>query len=72
MPKSKSSFAYRLRNVRELSGLTQTELGAKADIDQALIAHFEGGRREPNLENFVRLVKALGISADVLLGTSRP
>jgi transcriptional regulator with XRE-family HTH domain len=66
-----ATFADRLRNLREMSGLTQAELGEKSKINSTQIAHFENGGREPNLENLVKIVKALGISADVLLGTAR-
>ena len=69
---SKQTFAKRLNNIRELSGLTQAELADKAKVPVTSISHFESGRREPNLENLIKLVKALGISADVLLGTARP
>lgn len=68
----KSPFGKRLSNIRELSGLNQAELAEKAKVDPSLISHFESGRREPNLENLTKLVKALGVSADVLLGTARP
>lgn len=66
------SFATRLRNVREMSSLSQSELAKKAGVNATQIAHFEGGSREPNLENLIKIIKALGISADVLLGTARP
>jgi transcriptional regulator with XRE-family HTH domain len=66
------SFATRLRNVREMSSLSQSELAKKAGVNATQIAHFEGGKREPNLENLIKIIKALGISADVLLGTARP
>jgi transcriptional regulator with XRE-family HTH domain len=75
LPLSKStarSFGNRLRNIREMSGLTQSELGQKADINPTAIAHMEAGRRDPNLENLTKIVRALGLSADVLLGTARP
>ena len=68
----KSTFGKRLSNIRELSGLTQSELAEKSKLDPSCISHFESGRRDPNLENLIKIVKALGISADILLGTARP
>lgn len=65
-------FKDRLRTIREMSGLTQSELARKAGCEPSNIAHMEAGRREPNFSNLVKLVKALGISADILLGTARP
>jgi transcriptional regulator with XRE-family HTH domain len=70
--KQASSFAGRLRHIREMSGLSQVELGQKANVNATAIAHMEAGSREPNLENLIKIVKALGVSADVLLGTARP
>ncbi len=67
-----TTFAQRLATIRSMSGLTQAQLGTKANIATTSIAHFEGGKREPNLENLIKIVKALGVSADVLLGTARP
>lgn len=66
------NFAQRLKGLREMSGLTQSELALKIGCDPSAIARFEAGRREPNLENLTKLVKALGVAADVLLGTARP
>lgn len=67
-----AKFAERLRGVRTMSGLSQAELAEKTKLQPSAIAHFEAGRREPNLENLTKLIKALGVSADVLLGTARP
>jgi transcriptional regulator with XRE-family HTH domain len=55
-----------------MSGLTQSELARKAQLEATSISHMEAGRREPNLENLTKIVEALGVSADVLLGTARP
>lgn len=68
----KDSFASRLRNLREMSGLTQAVLAEKAGLPSSSIAHFECGNREPNLANLTKIIKALGVSADVILGTARP
>lgn len=38
----------RLRQARELRGLTQTQLAKKAGVSQGAIAHIEGGFREPS------------------------
>lgn len=70
-PTNEMQFKDRLRILREMSGLTQSELARKADCQPSNIAHMEAGRREPNFANLVKIVKALGISADVLLGTAR-
>lgn len=68
----KSQFGERLAKIRAMSGLTQVELAEKAKLQKTCISHFEAGRREPSLETLIKIVKALGVSADVLLGTARP
>jgi transcriptional regulator with XRE-family HTH domain len=65
-------LGHRLKTIRELCGLSQAELSRKTGINATELAHFEGGGRKPNLEHIVKIVKALGVSADVLLGTARP
>jgi Zn-dependent peptidase ImmA (M78 family)/DNA-binding XRE family transcriptional regulator len=38
---------FRIRQVRELRGLTQTELAESVGVTQTMIAYFESGRSEP-------------------------
>ncbi len=57
-----------LRALRELRGLTQAELGARARIAAASVSHFETGQRTPSLESLVKLADALGVTVDTLLG----
>jgi transcriptional regulator with XRE-family HTH domain len=61
-------FARTLRATREMRGLTQAELGARAGMAAASVSHFETGVRAPSLESLVRLADALEIPVDSLLG----
>ena len=63
-----NGFGKRLRVERLAQGLTQMQLAGKCRLTQYAISHFETGRRTPSLANMIRLVDALDISADVLLG----
>lgn len=54
MASLRTDFAKRLRFVREMREMTQAQLGAKADLDQTHIAHFEAGNRLPGVENLKR------------------
>jgi transcriptional regulator with XRE-family HTH domain len=66
------SFAVRLFHARGAHppiGLTQAQLAERAGLQQSTIAHYEAGRREPNLSNLRRLVRATGQSADYLIAT---
>lgn len=51
-----------------MRGLTQGELGARADMAAASVSHFETGQRVPSLDSLVKLADALEVSVDALLG----
>ena len=57
-----------LRKFREMRGMTQSEMGARADIAAASISHFETGQRTPSLETLVKLADSLNVTVDALLG----
>ncbi len=58
----------RLRIARLRCGLSQTDLAEIAGLTPSWISHFEAGRRLPSLEVFRQICKALGVTADSLLG----
>ena len=57
-----------LRDLREGSGLTQTELAIKIGISQRKVSHLERGDIEPNMEDLRRFCAFFRVSADYLLG----
>lgn len=61
-------FHQRLRLIREVRGLSQSELARSAEMQPSAIAHFESGRRLPSFENLRALAIALRCTADYLLG----
>lgn len=61
-------FGIRLKEARKDSGMTQQEVADKIGLTNMAISHFECGRRLPSLENYVRIVRALGLNADYMLG----
>jgi transcriptional regulator with XRE-family HTH domain len=63
-----ADFARRLQALREQRGFTQTQLGQRAGMASAAISHFETAQRVPSLESFGKIVDALEVSADSLLG----
>lgn len=65
-----SSIGPRLVAAREKRRLNQSELARKAGLQPAAVGHFEHGRRNPSFANIRALARALGVSADYLLGTS--
>ena len=58
----------RLNAARTVRGLSQVALARRANLPATAVSQFETGARKPSLDNFWRLVEALGVSADYLLG----
>ena len=61
-------FPDRLKKIRKSKGLSQSGLAKKTGLMPAAVSHFETGERKPSLENLVKLVDALSVSSDYLLG----
>lgn len=64
----KEVFPQRLREIRELRGLSQAQLAEKTRLQPAAVSHFETGARLPSFDNLRRLAAALEVSTDYLLG----
>jgi transcriptional regulator with XRE-family HTH domain len=64
-------LGQRLRRVRRSKDLTQEELGRLAGVNAVTISRLESGNAEHAYARTVRdLARALGVSADYLLGLS--
>lgn len=63
-----TTLGQRLRAARLAADLTQVELAAAAGLAQATVCDFEAGRSQPSAYSLCRLCRALGVSADTLLG----
>jgi len=77
MPKEKTngtkdSFGARLAALRKAAGYTQAELGAELGVSQRMIAYYEGPEANPPATMLAAMAKALGVSVDELVGTTRP
>ncbi len=66
------TFGEKLRLLREEKELTQTQLGQALNMTQRKISYLENGRYEPGLEDVRLLCEFFQVSADYLLGFSRP
>ncbi len=61
------SFAANLRRRRKELGLSQEQLGARANIQMTDISRYESGRRDPRWTTVARLAAALDVPiADLL------
>jgi transcriptional regulator with XRE-family HTH domain len=63
------AFGSRLRAVRQSVGISQEELGYRADLGRTYVSGVERGRRNIGLENICRLAAALGVESAILLSS---
>ena len=68
----KKDFGIRLRNLRNEANLTQEELAEKAEISSAYLGEVERGKKVLGVDKFIKIVKALGVSADYFLCNELP
>ncbi len=64
----KGLFGIQLQKYRELAGYSQEDLAEKVDCSTIFISYIEHGQKSPSLKTFIKLVNALNVPADVLLG----
>lgn len=63
------TIGERLKQQRQLRGLTQTALALRAHVSQGLVARIETGKvKDPASSITLRLARALGVTADWLIG----
>jgi len=65
-----SSFASRVRELRNAKGLTQKELASKFEASEVLWRKYEGGTRTPTFEGLIALADYFDVSLDYLVGRS--
>jgi transcriptional regulator with XRE-family HTH domain len=61
-------FAHRIRERSAELGLSLAQAARKADVSERSFAHYAAQRSEPDLATLVKIARALGVSADYLLG----
>ncbi len=62
-----TAIGTRIKEARLKKKLTQEQLAERADIGFYYVGEIERGQKLPSLSVFVRIVEALGVSADSLL-----
>ncbi len=62
----------RIKNLRESSGLGQSDLAKMAGITQAQVSNYEVGKQFPGLETAAKLAAAFGITVAELIGETDP
>jgi transcriptional regulator with XRE-family HTH domain len=63
------TLGQRITRLRHEAGLSQSQLAVKSGIPSGTLKNWEQGHREPLASAVVLLARALGLSADVILGT---
>jgi len=66
------SFGERLRLLREEKELNQTQLGQAVNMTQRKISYLENDKYEPSMEDIQVICRNFHVSADYLLGFSKP
>ncbi len=60
-------FGYNLARCRERAGITQEELGMRAELHRTAVGQLERGERVARTDTLVKLVGSLGVSPEDLL-----
>lgn len=61
-------FRERLREEIKQSGITVSELARRVGVSPEMISQYYTTKKLPRLDTFMRICKALDVSADYLLG----
>jgi transcriptional regulator with XRE-family HTH domain len=56
-----TKIAKKIKDLRQLLKLTQSELGVKVGVPQATVSKWENGKQEPDSENNVKLASFAGV-----------
>ena len=62
------SFGKRLKKIRDMKRLSQTELAERSGVTPAAVSQIEADDRQPSFKTLSSLAGALGISVGYLLG----
>ncbi len=71
-PRKDETVGDRIRRLRKLRGLSQTELGERVGLTQRQMTYYEAQGGSLSAELLVRFAEALQVSADELLGIQGP
>ena len=64
-------FGERVKELRQIKGLSQEELAFRAKVHRTYLGGIERGERNPALKNIVAIAKALDISLSELFSYDR-
>ena len=61
-------FSTRLTELRQEKGIQQGDVATQLEISQALLSHYERGRRECRFDTLIDLANYYNVTCDYLLG----
>ena len=62
------SFGTKIRDLRQMNGLSQAQLASKLSIERSTVAHWEADKNSPNYETVNLLADMFGVTIDFLVG----
>ena len=68
----KQSLGRRIREARQIKGLSQRQLAEKAAVGEMYLSEIERGIKMPSMNIFIKLIDALEVSADYVLRDEVP
>lgn len=68
----KTEFGKRLRYLRAEAGYTQEKLAELSNMSTVYLGEIERGKKVVGLDKFIKLVRALDVSADYILCNELP
>lgn len=60
-------IGYRIQKCRERMGLKQEELAERVDLSCNYLSAIEREVKKPKLDTLIRIINALGVSADIIM-----
>ncbi len=63
-----NDYGKNIKEARKKAGLTQKELAEASGVAKITIQQYEAGKRQPRLEQLMKIAEALKIRVDVLMG----
>jgi len=58
----------RLKEIRNLKGISQRKLGKMIGVAGTVVSKYERGICDPSIENLVKMAKIFNVSVDTLVG----
>lgn len=62
-----NTFCSNMKQLREASGISQSELAERLNLDRTAISHYEAGTRIPSLDILIAISDYLNITLDKLV-----